>query len=56
MVCNKGFVCCCVYCLFVVGERRIRVHTLALPVTDQLSVLYSACNATAIAGLLGKMG
>ncbi|XP_065891060.1 protein transport protein Sec24A-like [Dysidea avara] len=37
------------------GERRIRVHTLALPVTDQLSVLYSACNATAIAGLLGKM-
>jgi len=25
-------------------------------VTDKLSDLYSACNVTAIAGLLGKMG
>lgn len=41
---------------FTLGERRIRVHTLALPVTDKLSELYSACNVTAIIGLLGKMG
>ena len=45
------------YCSFhITGERRIRVHTLALPVTEKLSDLYAACNVTAIVGLLGKMG
>lgn len=42
--------------IVTLGERRIRVHTLALPVTDKLSDLYSACNVTAITGLLAKMG
>ena len=42
--------------MYILGERRIRVHTLALPVTDKLSDLYAACNVTATVGLLGKMG
>ena len=46
----------CLYFFCVLGERRIRVHTLALPITDKLSDLYSACNITAIVGMLGKMG
>ena len=46
----------CLYFFCVLGERRIRVHTLALPITDKLSDLYSACNVTAIVGMLGKMG
>lgn len=37
------------------GERRIRVHTLCLPVTNSLSdVIYSA-DAQAIIGLISKM-
>ena len=38
-----------------VGERRIRVHTLCLPVSDQPSQLYAGLNIQAIAGVLGKM-
>ena len=38
------------------GERRIRVHTLALPVTDNPAVVFEAADAQAIAGLLAKMG
>ena len=38
------------------GERRIRVHTLCLPVSSQLSVLYSKLNVQAIAGVLANMG
>ena len=37
------------------GERRIRVHTMCLPVTESLSeVMYSA-DAQCIVGLLSKM-
>ncbi|XP_048764632.2 protein transport protein Sec24A-like isoform X2 [Ostrea edulis] len=37
------------------GERRIRVHTLCLPVTNQLSEIYAGADQQAIAGLLAKM-
>ena len=40
----------------VAGERRIRVHTLCLPVSSQPSVLYSKLNVQAIAGVLANMG
>lgn len=39
-----------------VGERRIRVHTLCLPVTNQLSEIYAGADQQAIIGLLAKMG
>ena len=38
------------------GERRIRVLTLALPITNDLAVLYNAASAPAMANLLSKMG
>ena len=39
-----------------IGERRIRVHTLSLPVSSQLSDIYAKLNIQAIAGVLGNMG
>lgn len=44
------------YILPFVGERRIRVHTLCLPVTNQLSEIYAGADQQAIIGLLAKMG
>ena len=41
---------------FFVGERRIRVHTLCLPVTNQLSEVYASADQQAIVALLAKMG
>jgi hypothetical protein len=38
------------------GERRIRVHTMCLPVTNQLSEIYAGADQKAIIGLLAKMG
>ena len=38
------------------GERRIRVHTLCLPVTNSLSEIYAGADQQAIVGLLAKMG
>ena len=38
------------------GERRIRVHTLSLPVSDQLPHLYARANVLAITGTLANMG
>lgn len=38
------------------GERRIRVHTMCLPVTNQLSEIYAGADQQAIIGLLAKMG
>lgn len=38
-----------------VGERRIRVHTMALPVVSELIDLYKQSDAGATATLLGKM-
>lgn len=37
------------------GERRIRVHTLCLPVTTELSAVHAAADQQAIAALLAKM-
>ena len=42
-------------CIFA-GERRIRVHTLALPITNKLADLYATADVQAIATLLAKMG
>ena len=41
---------------FILGDRRIRVHTLCLPVSDQLAQLYAGLNVVPIAGVLAKMG
>ena len=41
---------------FFTGERRIRVHTLALPITNKLADLYATADVQAIATLLAKMG
>ncbi|CAG5124241.1 unnamed protein product, partial [Candidula unifasciata] len=37
-------------------ERRIRVHTLCLPVTEQLSEIFVSADQLAVAALLAKMG
>nr|XP_056715090.1 protein transport protein Sec24A [Euleptes europaea] len=37
------------------GERRIRVHTLCLPVVNQLSDVYMGADVQAITGLLANM-
>ena len=37
------------------GERRIRVHTMALPTANNMGELFASCDAQAIAGVLGKM-
>ncbi|KAK9811733.1 hypothetical protein WJX72_009241 [[Myrmecia] bisecta] len=37
------------------GERRIRVHTLAMPVVAELGDLYRAADGGALASLLGKL-
>ncbi|CAI9716328.1 transport Sec24A-like isoform X1 [Octopus vulgaris] len=37
------------------GERRIRVHTLCLPVTTELSAVHAGADQQAIAALLAKM-
>lgn len=38
------------------GERRIRVHTLATPVVNELSELYRAADVGAIVSLMSKLG
>lgn len=42
------------YYSFFLGERRIRVLTLALPVTSSLSELYASADQVAIATLLAN--
>ncbi|XP_070186969.1 protein transport protein Sec24A-like isoform X2 [Littorina saxatilis] len=37
------------------GERRIRVHSLAVPITNQLSDVFAGADQQAIASLLAKM-
>lgn len=41
---------------FSPGERRIRVHTLGLPITNKLADLYATADVQAVATLLTKMG
>lgn len=38
------------------GERRIRVHTLCLPVVNSLSDIFAGADVQAISGLLACMG
>lgn len=38
------------------GKRRIRVHTLCLPVVNQLSDVYAGADVQAITYLLANMG
>ena len=47
---------CIIHVHACAGERRIRVHTLCLPVSSQPSVLYSKLNVRAIVGVLANMG
>jgi hypothetical protein len=42
--------------VFDLGERRIRVLTLSLPVTTSIGEVYSAADHHAIASLLVKKG
>ena len=44
------------YIIIYAGERRIRVHTLSVPVSSQLSDIYSKLNILAITGVLANMG
>ena len=44
------------FTLFFVGERRIRVHTMCLPVTNQLSEVMAGADQQAIVCLLSRMG
>lgn len=46
----------CNLCYLFLGERRIRVHTLCLPVSDQPAQIYAGLNIAPIAGVLVKMG
>lgn len=41
---------------FLAGERRIRVHTMCLPVVTTLSEVYLGADVQAITGLLANMG
>lgn len=45
-----------VFSFFCTGERRIRVHTMCLPVVTTLSDVYAGADVQAITGLLANMG
>jgi hypothetical protein len=38
------------------GERRIRVHTLAVPITADLPTVFACADGQAVAALVAKMG
>lgn len=38
------------------GDRRIRVHTLCLPITSRVSLVHQAADTFAITSMLAKMG
>lgn len=42
--------------LLLTGERRIRVHTLSLPITSKLSDVYAYSDQEAIVNTLSKLG
>lgn len=42
--------------MFSTGERRIRVHTLCLPVVNSLSDIFAGADMQAMTGLLACMG
>lgn len=46
----------CLYIFFYLsGERRIRVHTLCLPIANTLHDVIQSADQQCIIGLLGKM-
>lgn len=42
--------------LVLLGERRIRVHTLCLPVVSSLADVYAGADVQAVVCLLANMG
>lgn len=42
--------------LLLLGERRIRVHTLCLPVVSSLADVYAGADVQAVVCLLANMG
>lgn len=52
---SAGFVQCALLYTSSNGERRIRVHTLCLPITSELGEMYRASDGGAVAALLGKL-
>lgn len=55
-ICHVKLIICTIMLHFITGERRIRVHTLALPVTNKLQDVYANADPQAIVTLLSKMG
>lgn len=49
-------VLCDDFYLFLLGERRIRVHTLCLPVVNSLADVYAGADVQAVVCLLANMG
>lgn len=43
-------------CFSIIGERRIRVHTLCLPVVNSLADIFAGADVQAMTGLLACMG
>ena len=43
-------------CFVMLGERRIRVHTLSLPVSANLTDICSNADQEAVVSLVAKMG
>ena len=41
---------------FIIGERRIRVHTLCLPVSTSITEVINGADQQAIVSILSKMG
>ncbi|GMH36590.1 hypothetical protein BSKO_04463 [Bryopsis sp. KO-2023] len=53
---NQAFIQCALLYTASCGERRIRVHTLRLPITTETSELYKTADASAMATLMMKLG
>lgn len=57
LICLKHLECVWLHVdLSSVGERRIRVHTLCLPVVNSLSDIFAGADVQAMTGLLACMG
>lgn len=45
-----------IYIFFLLGDRRIRVHTLCLPIISDFSKIFNYFDIKATTSLLSKMG
>lgn len=64
---NRNSFCWCIFssfghtiqtywsCILTIGDRRIRVHTLILPVSDRVEDILAAADQQAIVSVLAKM-